>query len=151
MVGNVWEWTRNAFPPYPFAVQPADGAEEAEAAALRVVRGGSWNNTGHNARCAVRNHNAPYNMNNFLRRWHAGCVRTTFCAQLEMLSVSPSGLAPDEALKRDGPACPWLRRLGSGRILHRPVPWVEQHLLERAAFLHAPPAGLRGEKQCRPR
>jgi formylglycine-generating enzyme required for sulfatase activity len=66
MVGNAWEWTRNAYRPYPFVVQPADGAEEAEEASLRVVRGGSWPSTIHDARCAVRNHDDPYGMLNDL-------------------------------------------------------------------------------------
>ena len=62
MVGNVWEWTRNAYRLYPFVVRPADGAEEAEEQALRVVRGGSWLIETHFARCAVRNRSAPYDM-----------------------------------------------------------------------------------------
>ncbi|MEA3337259.1 MAG: SUMF1/EgtB/PvdO family nonheme iron enzyme [Chloroflexota bacterium] len=64
LVGNVWEWTRSAYEPYPFEVRPADGSDEETVAALRVLRGGSWNNEIHNARCAVRNRNIPTNMNN---------------------------------------------------------------------------------------
>lgn len=33
---------------------------------VAVVRGGSWNNNDHNARCAYRNNNEPENHNNNL-------------------------------------------------------------------------------------
>ncbi|QLQ07458.1 MAG: SUMF1/EgtB/PvdO family nonheme iron enzyme [Anaerolineae bacterium] len=32
----------------------------------RVLRGGSWNNSADNVRCAYRNHNDPRNWNNNL-------------------------------------------------------------------------------------
>ena len=52
MAGNVWEWTRSAFR----ADAPAefDGHGDAEAEALRVVRGGSWNYSQVNARASYR-------------------------------------------------------------------------------------------------
>jgi formylglycine-generating enzyme required for sulfatase activity len=75
MAGNVWEWTRNAYRPYPFVVRPDDGAEEAEEAPLRAVRGGSWNNADHAARCAARLHFDPCSILNHL------CLRVV-CAPL---------------------------------------------------------------------
>jgi formylglycine-generating enzyme required for sulfatase activity len=40
MHGNVAEWTRSEFRPYPYRAD--DGREEPSAAARMVVRGGSW-------------------------------------------------------------------------------------------------------------
>ena len=50
--GNVWEWTRSIPKDYPY--DPADGREDLQADALRVVRGGSFLSDRGSARAAVR-------------------------------------------------------------------------------------------------
>ncbi len=50
--GNVWEWTRSIPKGYPY--DPADGREDWQADARRVVRGGSFANNRRVARAAVR-------------------------------------------------------------------------------------------------
>ena len=53
---------RSPYEDYPFVVRPADGMDEAQPAALRVLRGGSWNNPVHGSRCAVRSSYIPTHM-----------------------------------------------------------------------------------------
>lgn len=50
MAGNVWEWCRSRSAAYPY--DRADGREELEGVAPRVLRGGSWKRNRYNARCA---------------------------------------------------------------------------------------------------
>jgi len=52
MVGNVFEWTRSLYKPYPYDAR--DGREEMEAEGVRVNRGGGWDSTPRVARCALR-------------------------------------------------------------------------------------------------
>jgi formylglycine-generating enzyme required for sulfatase activity len=53
MHGNVWEWTRSAFVPYP-------KHEDGDAAGERVVRGGSWRDRPHRCSSAYRLSFAPH-------------------------------------------------------------------------------------------
>jgi formylglycine-generating enzyme required for sulfatase activity len=57
--GNVLEWTRSAFKPYPYS--PSDGREDMEASAkiLRVLRGCSFFDDSRYARCAYRDGYEP--------------------------------------------------------------------------------------------
>ncbi|MFN0299749.1 MAG: formylglycine-generating enzyme family protein [Burkholderiales bacterium] len=54
MIGNVWEWTRSQYKPYPYRTE--DGREDLSAGddVRRVVRGGSFDFDPENARCAFR-------------------------------------------------------------------------------------------------
>jgi formylglycine-generating enzyme required for sulfatase activity len=52
MSGNVWEWTRSPYQPYPY--DPADDAANLEVDALWVMRGGSFADGPQNVRAAVR-------------------------------------------------------------------------------------------------
>jgi formylglycine-generating enzyme required for sulfatase activity len=65
MTGNVWEWTRSHYKPYPYVFK--DGREDLKAGdnILRVLRGGSFLNEARNARCASR-----------YRYWHDPNIRS---------------------------------------------------------------------------
>jgi formylglycine-generating enzyme required for sulfatase activity len=52
MSGNVWEWTRSPYQPYPYA--ESDDAQGLDAEALWVMRGGSFSDGPQNIRAAVR-------------------------------------------------------------------------------------------------
>jgi formylglycine-generating enzyme required for sulfatase activity len=52
MAGNVWEWTRSPFQPYPY--DPADDRANLDADALWVMRGGHYADTARNVRAATR-------------------------------------------------------------------------------------------------
>jgi formylglycine-generating enzyme required for sulfatase activity len=52
MSGNVWEWTRSPYQPYPY--NPDDDISTAAAEALWVMRGGSFNDTEQTIRAATR-------------------------------------------------------------------------------------------------
>jgi Sulfatase-modifying factor enzyme 1 len=59
MAGNVWEWTRSAYVPYPY--DPADGRETLDEPANKhfTLRGGSWNNHPLGLRASNRSGGAP--------------------------------------------------------------------------------------------
>ncbi len=58
-IGNVWEWTRSLFKPYPY--QADDGREQSGDLGMRVVRGGSFFSKPNRARCASRLRQPPNN------------------------------------------------------------------------------------------
>jgi formylglycine-generating enzyme required for sulfatase activity len=64
MAGNVWEWVDEWYKPYPGS--PCKDEDFGEK--YRILRGGSWDSFGHNARCANRTRNlarACVNVNGF--------------------------------------------------------------------------------------
>jgi formylglycine-generating enzyme required for sulfatase activity len=62
VAGNVWEWTSSYALPYPYDAR--DGRESAgtgpAGAYYRIRRGGAWDRTWHDARCAHRNLDVPF-------------------------------------------------------------------------------------------
>jgi formylglycine-generating enzyme required for sulfatase activity len=62
MAGNVYEWCSSYYLPYPYHAQ--DGRESPQAgppqAYYRVRRGGAWDRTWHDARCAHRGADVPF-------------------------------------------------------------------------------------------
>ncbi|HEX3553088.1 MAG TPA: SUMF1/EgtB/PvdO family nonheme iron enzyme [Thermoanaerobaculia bacterium] len=66
--GNVWEWTRSLYEPYPYP-PPGTDRERREALdprELRVLRGGSCFDFSRGVRCAVRNRRDPVNRGDFI-------------------------------------------------------------------------------------
>lgn len=64
MHGNVWEWTRSAYMPYPY--KDSDGRNEIDSECERVVRGGSWYDRPYKGtssyRLAYRNYQKVFNV-----------------------------------------------------------------------------------------
>lgn len=57
MSGNIWEWTRSIYYPYPY--QPNDGRENLGTDSFRTLRGGSWGSTKNYMRVSARNKFSP--------------------------------------------------------------------------------------------
>ena len=59
-VGNVFQWTADCFVEGGYAGAPTDGSARAvEGCELRVIRGGSWLNSGRGLRSAMRDLDRP--------------------------------------------------------------------------------------------
>ena len=69
MAGNVWEWVEDCYHEN-FAGAPSDGRawlkEEEGQCDLRVLRGGSWNNTSWSLRSPNRFRYDPVRRNDFI-------------------------------------------------------------------------------------
>ena len=59
MVGNAWEWTNTVIDKYPYKAD--DGREDEKTPGNRVLRGGSFNHSHWDARCAARSDRDPDN------------------------------------------------------------------------------------------
>jgi formylglycine-generating enzyme required for sulfatase activity len=59
MAGGVWEWVSSQYRPYPY--DSTDGREEMAWNAPRSMRGGSWDYTDADVRCAFRGKDRPEN------------------------------------------------------------------------------------------
>lgn len=57
MAGNIWEWTRSVYKPYPYLL--TDGREAQDSTDNRVLRGGSWYDYAGDARAAFRFNISP--------------------------------------------------------------------------------------------
>jgi len=59
MHGNVWEWCQDWYEENYYRVSPETDPRGPDSGTQRVLRGGSWNNSGHLCRSARRNKYAP--------------------------------------------------------------------------------------------
>jgi formylglycine-generating enzyme required for sulfatase activity len=64
--GNVWEWTRSEYRPYPYLI--TDGRQDLgdSDSSRRVLRGGAFGSEPRNVRCAVRGRGVPANRSAFI-------------------------------------------------------------------------------------
>ncbi len=63
MAGNVWEWTRSLYRPYPYNAKDGRESDKNAAGDLRVVKGGSWGYDAAVERASTRNGLDPNSAN----------------------------------------------------------------------------------------
>jgi formylglycine-generating enzyme required for sulfatase activity len=67
MLGNVWQWTRSVYMPYPYDPRALETENQRAGNNVpRVVRGGAWNFAADGVRCACRGRFEPDGRLNFL-------------------------------------------------------------------------------------
>jgi formylglycine-generating enzyme required for sulfatase activity len=82
MVGNIWEWTRSIWQPYPYdQIEHRESLNSGDAES-RVFRGGAWGRQLDVARCAFRWHIRPDNRDLVLG------FRVVLCSVLFLLATS---------------------------------------------------------------
>ena len=101
----------------------------------RVVRGGSFNNTEDNARCAYRNNRNPNNRNdnNGFRVWAVAAHSSLGRAQRLSRKCRSAMAWRPRRNKRESAACPWPQSracgpVGSGEYQLSPAPGMRRHL-----------------------
>ncbi|NCC36539.1 MAG: hypothetical protein EOM24_31680 [Chloroflexia bacterium] len=68
LAGNVWEWTRSVYRPYPYNPDLDNGREEGADVAEKnfTLRGGSWGDVSFHLRAADRLHTPPVFLNRYV-------------------------------------------------------------------------------------
>jgi iron(II)-dependent oxidoreductase len=59
MAGNVWEWVHDRYDAEYYRVSPGSNPQGPATGEYRVLRGGSWNNSGNLGRSANRLYGSP--------------------------------------------------------------------------------------------